>query len=376
MAAVCSFFWEVSKMVQAEMERGMAGVPRWTCRPEGSNWGDFGHDDEIGRLNLITPQKVLEGIAEVKVGKRFCLSLPLDYPGGSVVNPRRSPPVLRPNTWNGKPNFNYPARLHNPKYTEIVCDDLATISMQYSTHWDTFAHAGYPFDIDGDGVDEEVYYNGFRAHTDVVGPVIFGPSGELWPNDDEGKQGARHLGVEKLAFSCIQGRAVMVDLEAHFGRTGKLVGYDDLRRILDADNVIVEPGDLVCFRTGFDRALLEMKKRPDPIVLANTTTALDGRDKRLQNWITESGVVALISDNEGVERIPSPSGAVVDQCCAMAPLHEHCLFRLGVLLGEQWLLSDLADWLKRNGRSRFFLTAPPLRLPGAVGSPVTPIGLV
>ncbi|MCH9013664.1 MAG: cyclase family protein, partial [Proteobacteria bacterium] len=48
---------------------------RWTKRPEGSNWGDFGADDQRGRINLLTPEKVLQGIAEVKVGKAFCLSL-------------------------------------------------------------------------------------------------------------------------------------------------------------------------------------------------------------------------------------------------------------------------------------------------------------
>jgi hypothetical protein len=40
------------------------------------------------------------------------------------------------------------------------------------------------------------------------------------------------------------------------------------------------------------------------------------------------------------------------------PLHAHCLFKLGVYLGEIWLLSDLADWLRANRRSRFLLTAP------------------
>jgi hypothetical protein len=47
-----------------------------------------------------------------------------------------------------------------------------------------------------------------------------------------------------------------------------------------------------------------------------------------------------------------------------------------VPLGEMWLLSDLADWLRAHHRYRFFLTAPPLRLPGAIGSPVTPVGTV
>jgi hypothetical protein len=39
-------------------------------------------------------------------------------------------------------------------------------------------------------------------------------------------------------------------------------------------------------------------------------------------------------------------------------------------------MSPLADWLREHGRYRFLLTAPPLRLPGAVGSPATPIGTV
>ena len=40
--------------------------PRWKRRPEGSTWGDFGPDDQLGRLNLVTPEKVLQGIREVQ----------------------------------------------------------------------------------------------------------------------------------------------------------------------------------------------------------------------------------------------------------------------------------------------------------------------
>ena len=31
--------------------------PRWKHRPAGSTWGDFGPDDQLGRLNLVTPEK-------------------------------------------------------------------------------------------------------------------------------------------------------------------------------------------------------------------------------------------------------------------------------------------------------------------------------
>ena len=83
---------------------------RWKRRPPGSNWGEFGPDDQRGRMNYVTKEKVLQGAAEVKEGISFCLSLPLDYPGGSALNARRGPPrqfaTLRDGRNNaGRQNF-------------------------------------------------------------------------------------------------------------------------------------------------------------------------------------------------------------------------------------------------------------------------------
>jgi len=112
---------------------------------------------------------------------------------------------------------------------------------------------------------------------------------------------------------------------------------------------------------------------PDPKLVHNLCAGLDGRDPRLLEWITRTGLCALIADNYAVEAYPAGPGPA---CCATLPLHEHCLFKLGVNLGELWHLTPLAAWLRAHGRSRFLLTAPPLRLPGAVGSPTTPIATV
>jgi hypothetical protein len=145
--------------------------------------------------------------------------------------------------------------------------------------------------------------------------------------------------------------------------------------ITEKDKVVVERGDFVCFRTGFDQVLLEFDRKPDESI-NDICAVLDGRDARLQQWVTDSGAVALISDNYAVESVPSrPCDEHADHCAAL-PLHAHCLFRLGVYLGEIWYLSELADWLRANKRNRFLLTAPPLRLPGAVGSPSTPVATV
>ena len=146
-----------------------------------------------------------------------------------------------------------------------------------------------------------------------------------------------------------------------------------MMRVMDKDQVVVEEGDMVCLHTGFATVVKEMAGKPDKDKLHNSCTTLNGRDGKLLNWITDSGLSVLIADNYAVETYPAQPGS---DCCAALPIHEHCLFKLGIHLGELWDLADLNDWLKKNGRSRFFLTAPPLRLPGAVGSPANPVATV
>ena len=353
----------------------MATNKRWKNRPENSTWGDYGADDQLGRMNELTAEKVKQGIAEVKEGKTFCLSMPLDYPGGAELNPRRHPPQIRPTLRDGKPNFIYRVDQNVPGMTDVINDDMVLLHLQYSTQWDTLAHVGSLFDADGDGKAEPVFYNGYRGGVEIVGPTDGKDAGGVPGTfvEAKGTSSANALGVENMAVKCLQGRAVMIDLFAHFKRERRAVGYDDLMRIMAADGIKVEPGDFVCLRTGFDDLILEMKKKPNAHILETTCTGLDGSDTRLQQWITESKLVALISDNYAVEIHNAP---LKPGQCAMLPLHQHCLFKTGVNLGEIWRLSELADWLRKNNRSRFLMTAPPLRLPGAVGSPATPVATV
>ena len=347
-------------------------TPRWTRRPPGSNWGDFGPDDQLGRLNLITREKTRQGLAEAIEGLVFCLSLPLDYPGGSLLNPRRKPPILRPTLRGSGVNFN--ATLNDGLSTDVFCDDLAILHLQYSTQWDALSHVGGQFDVDGDGKLEHVYYNGFRAGVEIAGPADAEDAG-IGPNmKAESTSRAGALGIETIAAHGVQGRGVMIDLRAHLGDDHTFVGYDTLMRVIDAEGVEVETGDMVCLHTGFAEIVLAMARMPSSERLHGSCAVLDGRDQKLLSWITDSGLAALIADNYAVEAFPAgPSEA---SCCSVLPLHEHCLFKNGIPLGELWYLTPLANWLRNNNRCRFLLTAPPLRLPGAVGSPVTPVATV
>ncbi|HEY9558235.1 MAG TPA: cyclase family protein [Acidimicrobiales bacterium] len=349
---------------------------RWNRRPDGSTWGDWGDDDELGRINLITPEKVLQGAREVQAGISFCLSLPLDLPGGTALNQRRHPPKIAPTEdMDGNPAtfYNVPMAempdFGDPKYVDVWADDVVTLSLQYSTQWDSLAHVGAQFDADGDGVEEAVYYNGYRAGTDLVGP-----------SDDAAGDGsghrcfAHHLGLEHMATHGVQGRGVLVDLAHHLGHDWRAVDRKTLEEVMAADDLVVEPGDVLLLHTGYATKILEWDGQADVRQLFGSCAYLDAHDESLLEWIADSQISALVADNYAVEgllgkdRDPSRH--------SFLPIHNLCLFKLGVPLGELWYLDELATWLRENGRSRFMLTAPPLRLPGIVGSPLTPIATV
>jgi kynurenine formamidase len=231
---------------------------------------------------------------------------------------------------------------------------------------------GGKFDADGDGEAEIRFYNGWRGGEDIVGPVEYDDAGNAKPVGEH--KGALRLGIENMAIKGLQGRAVMVDLFQQVGRDREFIGYDGLMRAMAATGAEVECGDMLCLYTGFADMILDSKGDPDAHTLHNTYAVLDGRDERLLRWITDSGVVALIADNYAVEGLP-PKPGTGDRHAGI-PIHEHCLFKLGVYLGELWYFTELNAWLKAHARTRFMLTGQPLRLTGAVGSPVTPIATV
>jgi kynurenine formamidase len=329
--------------------------PRWRRRPEGSTWGDFGADDQTGRLQIITPIIRRAAVSEVHDGRCFLLSLPLDYPGGEAENAFRRAPRLFARNWGDEVCYNM-------RVGRAICsDDHVVMSLQYSTQWDGLAHCGAFFDVEGNGTELPVYYNGWRAHEHIVGPV-----GDEPPC-------ARKLGIENMAITGVQGRGVLFDLVRAFGAGHRLIGYDDVMRVIDDQKIDVRQGDFLMFYTGYGDAVMAGKKRPDPATLAGADMALDGTDGRLLDWIDRSGAVSVIADNPAVEHVNS---TLDHKTHDLLPLHQHCIFKLGMHLGELFWLSDLAAYLRGAGRHAFLFTGPPLRLPGAAGSPVAPVATV
>ncbi len=308
-------------------------------------------------MNLITPEVRLAALREVREGKVFALSLPLDYPGGEPADASRHAPRLFATRSRGRISYNMPLNA-----TDITSDDGVTMSLQYSTQWDALAHWGRMFDIDGSGTPQPVYYNGYRAGGDIAGP------------DGDRPPCAHRLGIEHLAVTGVQGRGVLVDLVRAYGTGRTLVGHAELMRAIDEQGVEVRRGDFLLLYTGYGDAIMALGGRADHAMLHQTGAALQGADTKLLDWIDTSGVAAIISDNQAIETFVL--GVEPDPARGVLPLHDLCLFRLGIHLGELWWLGDLARYLRQAERHAFLLTAPPLRLPGAVGSPATPVATV
>jgi len=336
---------------------------RWKKRPEGSNWGEFGDDDQRGRMNLLTEARRLSAVKEVRAGHAFCLSHPLDRPGGNVLNASRFMPVFHPVKRGGLHYFNLAFAQIDPRFSDVGSDEAVMLYTQYSTHWDGFPHKGSMFDADGDGAPEKVFYNGYSI-VDARGRAA------------QGELGAVNLGIQNMAETGVQGRGVMIDLRHHLGDGRVEVDFERLEAIMKADGVQVEAGDILCIHTGLGQLIREANGKLDDSI-RQACAVMDGYDKRLLEWIADTGIAAIACDNLAVER-SSTLGADprLPHRGPALPLHEHCLFKLGIHLGELWYFTELAEWLRQNRRSRFLLTAPPLRLPGAAGSPVTPVATV
>lgn len=93
--------------------------------PIANTWGLFGADDELGLLNLLTPDVVAAAAQEIRTGKRIALDHPLDFP----ANPSF-----------GRQRFRHEVKPSDPDFPSN--DDVVEFNTQSSTQWDGLKHFG------------------------------------------------------------------------------------------------------------------------------------------------------------------------------------------------------------------------------------------
>lgn len=92
--------------------------------PPGNAWGLWGPKDQLGRLNLITPETVRAASSEIREGIRISLDWPLNKPSFPTFERQR-----------------FEHKILN-KAPMTMNDDSISINTQSSTQWDGFRHYG------------------------------------------------------------------------------------------------------------------------------------------------------------------------------------------------------------------------------------------
>ena len=96
--------------------------------PPRNAWGRFGPSDELGMLNLLTPELVAAAAKEIKTGESISLDLPMDHFRYPFFNRERF-------EWKVK-------NWAEPPHLTRINDDVLTFNTQSSTQWDGFRHFG------------------------------------------------------------------------------------------------------------------------------------------------------------------------------------------------------------------------------------------
>ena len=290
-----------------------------------SNWGRWGADDELGTLNFITPDVVRRGAACVRRGEVFSLGLPFGADGPQIGTGGRVNPLHLMSVIGGQygPDFRF-------------ADDVVTMPLQCATQWDSLAHVWYDDRLYNDVPASAVTYAGASRNSidRLKGIVSRGVLLDV----------ARARNVERL-----EGGQVIIpaDLEAAERRAG----------------VRVERGDVLLLRTGWMRVFT---KENDRLTYMKSEPGL-GID--CVEWLHAREVAAVAADTQAVEVLPGEDPRLV------LPVHLLCIRDMGLTLGEMFDLEALADDCARDGVYEFLFSAPPLRIRGAVGSPLNPLAV-
>lgn len=315
------------------------------------NWGRWGDDDELGTLNFITREKVAEAAGSVKQGK--VISLGGDFSSGGPQGAfkfRQNPVhVMTVDGGDASTLVEYgPKWLRNAVAADMSAffadnpfrfnDDIIVMPLQAATQWDALSHVYY----------EDKLYNGF-------------------PADSVTSFGAFHLGIEKVDSKGITSRGVLLDVVAHRGadvfcESGTPITPDELDEIVAKQKIEIRSGDVVVVHTGWWTRFLQTGDGGEPGSGLHWTCA---------SWLHQREAAAVASDNLMVED-PDPAQGVEG---TFLPMHMLCLRDMGLMLGEYWDLGPLAADCAADGVYEFQLVAPPLKVVGAVGAPVSPIAI-
>lgn len=292
-------------------------------RPEFSNWGRWGDEDESGAGNHVTPASILAALRLPQTGEVVALSQTI----GDRHAPRNGAP---PQHFMLNDAGDYLAGAKAPQGFQAAADHMSWATHGAVTHLDALGHVWY----------DDTLYNGY-SHVAVR------------------SSGLRKLGIDKAPTFLTRG--VLIDVARHRGVEHLEPGYEitsaDLQEVLGVSGMTLQPGDAVLIRTGW----INVWESEDVAYHGDRPgIGLDASE-----YLARADVSLVGADNSGVEVLPWAAGTV-------CPVHQFLIRDCAIYLLE---FLDL-EALSATGRAEFLFIASPLRIRGATGSPIAPVAVL
>jgi kynurenine formamidase len=297
-----------------------------------SNWGRWGSDDELGTLNLVTPDLQIAATKLVRDG--ISVSMARDILTSRI--PEHS-------------HFGTPQRFM-VRTGESQIEGQREIAGAYE-------YLGF------------VYHGNHVTHLDALSHMFF--DGKMY-NGYSARQvtatdGAVRLPVTGIANG-VMTRGVLLDIPRLRGvewlEAGDGVFPDEIEAAERAQGVEIGVGDVVFLRTGYGAY------RSADVAAEHCAVSrygCPGWHAACLPWFHERGVAMLGAD---VAQDPQPSGY---ERPVLLPIHAVGIVAMGLWLIDNADLEQVAATSARLGRWEFLFTLAPLRYSGATGSPVNPI---
>jgi kynurenine formamidase len=295
-----------------------------------SNWGRWGADDQLGTLNLITPEVRTATASLVQQGRMVSLSHDLDaaHPDrlgrGSVLQRY----MMIYDGDNGLP----------PGSRMIACREyIGIVPHGSATHLDAPSH---------------IMFDG-KMYNDVPAKAVDNVLGAT--------RGSIHV-----AGSGVVTRGVLLDIPALTDREwlepGERVTPAVLEQAEERQGVRVREGDVLVMHTGQDRRIAEHGVHPEHYS--------SGFDASCLPWFRERGVSIITMDGHNDS---APSG--FENPDLDLPVHVIGIVAMGLWILDNSAVEELVDVCRELGRYEFLFALAPLKLVGATSSPVNPIAV-
>ncbi len=284
-----------------------------------SNWGRWGKDDQLGTLNLITPEKRRQAAELVREGISVSLAR----------------------------NVETDAAPDNP---------------------DPFVHTMLAIGRGADGpwsMDRfSVAYHGYaHTHMDALCHLFYrGKMYNGFSRNEVGEKGAERLGIHNVKTGIFT-RGVLIDIPrlrgVRFLEPGTAIYPEELDAWEEFAGLKVEAGDVIFIRTG-------RWKRRELLGPWDVQQGLAGLHASCARWLKQRDV-AMIGSDAASDVIPSGIPGMTH------PIHLLTLHAMGIHIFDNCDLEELSETAQKLKRWEFLITAAPLAVQGGTGSPLNPI---